>query len=353
MELNWIFEVYVMIIALIAFIITFTIQLKHYLRTRYIASLYWAEFNFSIVLFYGFIIVAELFLSEVLLRISILCFIPFTFTLGLFSDTLQQDRIDPKKQAVFGILAGAMIVCSFLPDASVTKLNIMGDPIVEWAGWFKIIASVSNLIAILLLASFVFNTYRKTRQYPDLQRPANMLILSVVMYFVSQIFGMIPMLGYQIFQIIGVSIIAYTYQYYPKLYYILPFKALRLIVINNNSGIPIFTYTWNSGRAIIDETLFSGMIQAIGTIIKESLNHGDVQEVRLTKGVLLIQSNEQYPISCALASTKSSKILQDSLSNFHLRFVKKFAELIDKTDDVSKFDSAKSIVESSFSFIPD
>ena len=101
----------------------------------------------------------------------------------------------------------------------------------------------------------------------------------------------------------------------PKLAYILPFKAVRLTVIETNGGIPLFTHAWSS-EGLIDDSLFTGMLHATSQFMDESLKRGNVHEVHLEKAILLIQSSEKYPISSILLVTKSSRSLRHALNKF-------------------------------------
>ncbi|HMF34889.1 MAG TPA: hypothetical protein VKK79_25940 [Candidatus Lokiarchaeia archaeon] len=51
--------------------------------------------------------------------------------------------------------------------------------------------------------------------------------------------------------------------------------------------VPLFRHTWNRQGDLADETLFSGMIQGITGILKESLKRGDVQEIHMADAIII------------------------------------------------------------------
>lgn len=153
--------------------------------------------------------------------------------------------------------------------------------------------------------------------------------------------------------IVSSALIMYSLIKDYKLVYVLPFKALRLLVLETASGIPIFTHTWKHGKELTNEDLFSGMIQGISMILKESINEGDVEEVRLSRAVLIIERSKEHELACILLSTRSSKILRRSLGKFASRFEKDYSRFLSKAHDVGQFESANTLVEDCFSFLPE
>ena len=139
----------------------------------------------------------------------------------------------------------------------------------------------------------------------------------------------------------------------PRLAYILPFRALRLIIIETQGGLPIYTHMWNSKDKIADDALFGGMLQGIGMILKEAVGRGDIQEINLEDAVLIINNVEQHSIASVLITTHSSKSLRLALDFFTERFITKFSEHLDKTAEVQRFAPASELIKECFPFIPE
>src|SRR4030042_1545619 len=106
-----------------------------------------------------------------------------------------------------------------------------------------------------------------------------------------------------------------------NLAFVIPFRALRLTVITTDGGVPLFTHTWDGDTRMNDPILFSGMIQGISGILAESVAGGEVEEIKLSNAVLILQRAKNAKIACVLVSTKSLKILRGALDLFLQRFL--------------------------------
>ena len=152
---------------------------------------------------------------------------------------------------------------------------------------------------------------------------------------------------------IGLLLVAIGFAKEPKLGYVLPFKALRLTIINTESGIAIFTHDWTKDESLVDNVLFSGMMQGISGILNESLKKGNIKEIILDKANLLIEHSPENPqTACILVATKSTIGLRTALTNFTHLFVKEFAAVLGNTNEISQFDRASVFVDECFPFVP-
>jgi hypothetical protein len=138
----------------------------------------------------------------------------------------------------------------------------------------------------------------------------------------------------------------------PKVIYILPFKAYRLLVVETNAGIGLFKHDWAKLRAV-DENVFTMVLQAVGSILDELLKKGEIREIKLDRAVLLIQHNKNYPVASVLVTTKSSKSLRYGLKKFNSQFIDEFKSHFGGLYEVSRFKKAKALVEEFFDFVPD
>jgi hypothetical protein len=152
---------------------------------------------------------------------------------------------------------------------------------------------------------------------------------------------------------IAFLLVAIAFASQPKLAFILPFKALRLSVIETNSGISLFTHVWSKMDDLIDDQLFSGMLQGISQILNEALKKGEIRDINLEKATLMIKRSDEYSIACVLVATKSSRTLRHALNSFAERFFTKYAPYFSKPHNMDNFNSASELVEERFSFIPE
>jgi hypothetical protein len=140
---------------------------------------------------------------------------------------------------------------------------------------------------------------------------------------------------------------------HPKLVFVLPFKVLRLAVIETEGGISLFTHTWKAAGKLGNEDLYAGMIQGVNLILKESLDRGDVQEIKLARASLLAYRDARFPIVFVIVATKASRTLRDALRLFANRFLSDFKDNLATKNDVGQFDPANAIVAECFPFVPE
>ena len=102
----------------------------------------------------------------------------------------------------------------------------------------------------------------------------------------------------------------------PRLMYIIPFVAHRLIIINRESGLLGYEYRWSNFE--LDQSILSGLIQALQVFSMEMLRIGDIQEMKLKDGVIMMEHGKYY--SFALIVSKSAIYLRDCLQDFKFAF---------------------------------
>ena len=138
----------------------------------------------------------------------------------------------------------------------------------------------------------------------------------------------------------------------PKIIYILPFTAYRILVIDTNEGIALFRYDWAEiGK--VEENIFSTVLQAVGSILDELLKKGEVREIQMDRAILLMQNDKIHPIASVLVSSKSTKSLRYALRSFNDEFISRFYTDDIDFHEVSQFEDAKNLVDKIFDFVPE
>lgn len=138
----------------------------------------------------------------------------------------------------------------------------------------------------------------------------------------------------------------------PKLGFVLPFKVQRLTIIHTESGIPVFVKHWIPQSQKVDDTLYSSMVQGICLVIKESSDQGEIEEIKLSKGILIVKREKTLPIAFVLAVDKTSKILHRSLKTFISLFKENFRDVLSNPSDSQLFDDVAPLIEKCFPFVP-
>ena len=141
----------------------------------------------------------------------------------------------------------------------------------------------------------------------------------------------------------------------PELAFVLPFKVSHLTVLSTESGIPLFTHAWVKSEVRIDDALFTGMLQGITGFLNEAINKGNVRQIELDQGVLLIRRSDEYPVACVLVANKSTRLLRQSLDAFATRFFAEFAPYFTHISATSldNFQNASHLISETMPFIPE
>jgi len=191
-----------------------------------------------------------------------------------------------------------------------------------------------------------------------LQALATRFLVGVAFTFASfwALFLDIP---YPAFQLVGFSLnlvgsilMVSAYGREPKLLFVLPFKALRLTVLDTRSGIALFSYTWNEGKDLIDDQLFSGMLDALNKATQETIKRGKLQEIRVTDALIMIQYDTRYPVATFLVTTRPSQSLRDGLQMFAQKFSETFLTPTYNSSDMSQFSGALDLIGAIFPQVP-
>jgi hypothetical protein len=136
---------------------------------------------------------------------------------------------------------------------------------------------------------------------------------------------------------------------HPQLLCILPFRVDRLLVIHNNSGLPLFDFQFSKQK--VDDILFSGLIQGLQQMSIEVLQKGQIHQIILDSGVLTFKKSELYTVG--LLASRSSQILGRSFNSFNHAFEKQFStELQQFKGERSVFERATTLVHTYFDFVP-
>ena len=358
LDLNWSFNViFGLLLAGIAYFPMVLVMLRIYMKWRARYAIFWA---FIILLIIGFNVAScfgSIYSIEMLGTIGLIFLFSSNFLIVLFIDSVNRDTVDPVKICAISIMWAIASIALIISLNSSEFQGIVADNLL-----FDIVAGACAVTILFLPGCLVsYHGLRIYRHVPKaLKSHAGLFLAGGIMIIFTSflaIFDMDLISGVTLSGIVMLTAIlsitaAFTMQ--PKLAYILPFKALRLTVVDTGSGLPIFTYTWKPGQGLVDEFLFSGMLQGISVILKESVNRGNVQEISMDNGIMILQRTQLEKVACVLVATKSSRTLRDGLQLFAKRFYEQFSEhLGDELINKEYFDPASTLVTECFPFLPE
>ncbi|MFW9914813.1 MAG: hypothetical protein ACFFGZ_04295 [Candidatus Thorarchaeota archaeon] len=295
-----------------------------------------------------------MFLLEWLFRVHIYLFIAVAYFVILLSDSIDKETADPIKISLVTGLS-ALILFTSLDSSSVIQDEFRnGDSTLAMAGDFRIatsaLALLTGLTIVYFMAKIHWHAPRNLKKYSSLNLLGAILLGILSSLAVGSGLTMeIPGIA-SAFISSGALLMAIAFVSEPKIGYVLPFKAERLTVIDIDSGIPLFTYTWSKKEEMLDDVLFSGMIGGLSHFTTEALRKGDIREIHLDQAILILERHKEHPVFFVLVTSKPSPSLKSALTSFAERFSKEFSFVVFDTD---VYEGASDIILNCFPFVPE
>ncbi len=337
------------VLVAIAGIITFIYAIRRHNYLIFLFSAMWLLYG----IFWFIDAAAHYYYSSFLMSIAILPQLIGVPCIFIFIELSRKENVSSTKITALFIIEIALLYVNFLPGGRV----IIPGYGVHNKGILRIFQVVFLLYFVLFYFLWSFQTWKKAPH--ELKRLMNFhlfgsilfSIATATMYALGSFFKILNSVGFFI-NGIGAFITVVVVLKEPKIIYILPFKAYRILVVDTNEGLTLFKYDW-AKLGEVEENIFSTVLQSIGSILDEILKKGEVREIQMDRAVLLIQHDKKYPIASVLISTKSTKSLRFGLRVFYDQFISNFYTLGDDLHEVSKFDKAKTLIETVFDFVPE
>ena len=139
----------------------------------------------------------------------------------------------------------------------------------------------------------------------------------------------------------------------PKLSGILPFRVFNITIVDAISGNSVFSHDWDKKEGLMNDTLFSSLLQAISTILNEAIRKGNVKEIYLDEAVVILKRSQKYPVAYVLIASKSSKTLRHALDSFADKFDTRFSKFFSDMSNLEVFLPAYEIIHECFPFVPE
>lgn len=337
--------------------IAFSITLNHYLQDQYTHAFYMSIAWGNIMVCYVLQGLSELFSSEILWLFCCYAYLPLGFALVILLDSLTRVSIDPIKIGIISALSAAVIITSFEPSSVGTIIFPNGEQGMVATGEFLIAQVLLYLVEGGLAVYYTLKIMMKA--------PSQLRFSSRLFFFGAFTLGIIAPISVGVglnmlipasdalFVALGTLLCSVSIVQEPKLAYILPFKALKLSLIESSAGMPLFSHFWVPKEELGDEMLLSGFLSAISQGLDETLQRGRIREIILDDGVLIYSRSDTYPISFVIAADKSTPQLRQGLECFHTKYVDENAEILwDPIQNQNRLPDATHTVQDCFPFVP-
>ena len=337
------------VLNIIGFLLSFSYAKKRKNRLVYLFSANWLLQSF----FWVLDATSHLYYSPLLMILAIIPQLIGVPCLFIFIDLIKKERVSSTKITIVLLIEIIMLYLYFIPGG----MQIIPGYGVHIVGALRIFQIIFLFYYVITYFSWSYLTWKRAPS--ELKQLVNFLLfgsilfsfVTATLYFLGTFIKVFNSLGF-ITHSLGALFTIIVIWKEPKIIYILPFKAYRLIVVETNAGIGLFKHDWAKLSAV-DENVFSMVLQAVGSILDEILKKGAIREIKMDRAVLLIQHNENYPVASVLVTTKSSKSLRYGLKKFNSEFINKFKSQFDGLYEVSRFKKARTLVDEFFDFIPD
>jgi len=352
MVLNWTPEVIVEIFASITILVAASLTYFGP-RTKKIRSLFFIRLGMIfMVVFFVFDLLANLFLSTILARIYPIMLFPITMFFIIGVNLMIKESFN---SIILIIAFGAGILLCYLafqPDAvgfEFEGVYLTVNPV----GMFEVLEDFFSFFIIMPVFYWGLKTWLNV---PILIRKEALIFLIGIIILAPITLGVFVfyywdpsfILYSDITLSLGVFVICIAIYKEPKILYILPFSVYRIFV-KDREGYPLYDHDWSESD--INESIFTGFINAVQLMSKEVINIGGLLSIDLTEGILIL--NESKYITVGLVSSKSSKLLRDALIGFTKDFEVTFQRILKKSiRDQKEYVSASALIEKYFSNFP-
>ncbi|MHA1746006.1 MAG: hypothetical protein ACTSWW_08395 [Promethearchaeota archaeon] len=329
--------------------------LKAYFKDRYKHMIYFACMWGFWMIWTLFQAISDLFVSTTLHLICFYALIGTGYATVFFVDALSRNTHDPWKLILVTFTSAAVILFSLDPDAVVVNSDgIVSYPTMH--GRFRI----ANLIQMVFIVAMLI--YVNLRIY--FNTPKNLMKYSRINLIGLFLYGAFPLIiqftelehtlpGIANTSIaLGVFISTYVLIKKPQIAFILPFKAYRILIVDSDVGMPIFSTEFVPVIEKFQVGVFSGFIKAIGTLFDFTIDKGKVREIHLDEAVIILHSSDSKPLVSLLIASKSSPSLLKAFRAFSENLFRELLADYQYSPDLNDFSSIESYVTKYFSFIP-
>ena len=330
-------------------IITFIYAFRRKNRLIFLFSAMWISYAF-----FWFIDAAAHYLYSIpLMAIAIVPQLIGIPCIIVFIELSRKENVSPIKISILMIIEALVFIITFyVPD----NWEIIPGYGIHNKGILRIAQVIYIFYFMIFYFLWSFQTWRKAPT--DLKRLTSYLlfgstifsIVTGVMYAIGTFIKTFNAIGFFI-NGIGAFITILVILKDPRIIYILPFKAYRILVVDTIASVALFKYDWAKAGEV-EENIFTMMIQAIGSVLDDILKKGDVQEIQMDRAILLIKHNKENSIASVLIASKFSKSLRYGLKRFDEEFVGRFQKTLESSRKVSDFVEGSKIVEHVFDFVP-
>ena len=337
------------ILVSIGAIITVIYAVKNKKRLIFLFSAMWLMY----AIFWFIDAVAHYYYSIFIMSLAILPQLIGVPCIIIFIELIKKEHVSPIKISILIIIEALLLYVTFFVPGNFEIIPGYG---VHNKGILRVLQIVFLFYFVSLYFIWSYQTWRRA--------PASLKRLTSVLLIGSTLFSVVTAAMYALgtfvktfnsiaFIVNGIgaftTIIVILKD--PRIIFILPFKAYRILIIDTNGSVALYKHDWANVGAL-EENMFTMMLQAIGNVLDDILKKGEVQEIQMDRAVLLIHHDKTHSIASVLIASKSSKSLRYGLKRFNEKFIAVYHSNLDEERKVGMFEETREIVDMVFDFVP-
>ena len=317
-------------------------------KYRYIQYIPLLISSVSMVCWSSLMGMAFIFDLTILLEICIIFYALALCFAVLFFDLMWKETPSISRMS---IVIGLLIVnftLMWVPDSIITA-EVNGFIIPIWNGLFFIVSLITLIVSLLFCFQTAITLWIKMPK--SMKKQMWGIIPGIIILAPGSLLGFVlwGLLGLSIIATIGIAVLGYFGIRNPQILHVLPFTVHRLIVIDKFSGVTYFDYKWTESQ--VNEVLLGGLVKALQQISHDILNQGNIKEVILDNGILILKEGKF--VTVGVFTSNSSNYLQGCINGFTEAFESNFTELLsNNTGEISRFASTVELINQIFSNIP-
>ncbi|QEE17594.1 hypothetical protein DSAG12_03431 [Promethearchaeum syntrophicum] len=355
MVLNWSIGVIITFISLIPSSLASVLTLIQYFKDKYSHLKYLSGIWICLTIWIFFQGISDLLLSIPLHIIGFYSLMVVNYFANQFVDSITRESTDIIKMIIVSISSTAILIFSLLPNAVIIKEDA-ATPFVTFTGNFRYAAMVQVFLFILI------TTYGNLKVF--LHTPKQLKFYSFLNLFGTYLYGIQP-LWIQFTHLedrfpgaangsmaIGTLLISMVIIQHPKLAYVIPLKVYRILIMDTKSGLILFKHDWNELKAKSSENILSGMLQAVNTMFDQTINKGNVRDIKFDQAILTYEKSRKTSIACIIISNKISKTLRTSFSDFADDVFKDYENTKENSLIKKNNEKCEILLEQYFPFVP-
>lgn len=355
---NLTIEVVVVLLSTLPLYFSFIVLFKQHQRHPDIVLLTMAGAWCCYALYNTLAAIAYFMLSENIFWVRSFLLVIFLLLVEVAMGYINEGRLHPVRFPIISILSVALSYSLFLPNAVLEVEFPNGDDSLGAGGTFRSVSIVALSYAVIIYSYYTYKIFvNSTEQYRYWARYnfIGALILGPLAFFtfVIRLNWIIPGITEFILGV-GVMISAVAFSKKPQLIYILPFKAIKLLVIKQESGLAIYNYMWIKDELDIHAPLFSSAVESINSFSRSAIDKGNITEITFEDAILIIEAPKNQDLYYALLATKPSYTLKIGLTKFAKLFFESFENKLDSqfVIETSSLVGADDLIREAFPYVP-